>query len=228
MAGPPIPRATARLAEPAQSVLDIGCGTGLLAAYLSAQGKRVTGLDPAAAMPDIARARPGGTRVPWLQADARNAQLGETFDLVVMTGHAFQCFLTGEDRLALLHTVARHPGPTGRFLFDRRNPLCRECERWTPGATRHAIIHQALGPLATWNDVSFDPGQAIASCDTVYAPAKGPACRARSRIAFPPQTEIAAALANAGLLPQQWVGAWDLTPFCAHSPEIIAFGGRGW
>ena len=109
------------------SVLDLGCGTGLLAADVAQDGARVTGVDPALPMLEIARHRPGGERVTWVAADARDVRLGETFDLVVMTGHAFQVFLTRQDRLAVLETIAAHLAPQGRFIFDSRNP---DLEEW--------------------------------------------------------------------------------------------------
>lgn len=57
------------LGATARSVLDLGCGTGLLATALG-EGRAVFGVDPAAAMLDIARNRPGGGRVTWVEADA--------------------------------------------------------------------------------------------------------------------------------------------------------------
>jgi 2-polyprenyl-3-methyl-5-hydroxy-6-metoxy-1,4-benzoquinol methylase len=50
----------AGLAEEAASVLDLGCGTGQLAAHLAEGGRRqVTGVDPAAAMLDVGHRHPG-------------------------------------------------------------------------------------------------------------------------------------------------------------------------
>lgn len=65
----------------ARSVLDIGCGTGTFACLLAARGVDVTGLDPAGASLDVARAKPGADRVRWLHGDvaslpARLAQDG--------------------------------------------------------------------------------------------------------------------------------------------------------
>jgi ubiquinone/menaquinone biosynthesis C-methylase UbiE len=53
----------------ALSILEIGCGTGRLACALAERGHRVTGTDPAPAMLDIARHRPGGERVIWIETD---------------------------------------------------------------------------------------------------------------------------------------------------------------
>ncbi len=53
-----------RFAQDARSALDLVCGTGRLAAALADNGRRaVVGVDPAAAMLDLARRRPGGGRV---------------------------------------------------------------------------------------------------------------------------------------------------------------------
>jgi SAM-dependent methyltransferase len=53
----------------ARSVLDIGCGTGTLACMLAARGLDVTGLDPAGAMLDVARSKPGADAVRWIHGD---------------------------------------------------------------------------------------------------------------------------------------------------------------
>ena len=63
------------LAEEAGSVLDLGCGTGELAVALAA-GRRVAGVDPAPAMLDIARAKPGAQGVDFVEGDARTLRLG--------------------------------------------------------------------------------------------------------------------------------------------------------
>ncbi|MGA7267411.1 MAG: class I SAM-dependent methyltransferase [Aestuariivirga sp.] len=113
------------LASGKASVLDLGCGTGLLAAALG-EGREVFGVDPAAAMLDVARRRAGGQRVTWVEADARTVRLGRRFDLIVMTGHAFQVLLTDDDQRAVCETIAAHLVPGGIFIFDSRNPDAEE------------------------------------------------------------------------------------------------------
>ena len=46
----------------ARSVLDVGCGTGTFACLLAARGVDVTGVDPAGASLEVARAKPGADR----------------------------------------------------------------------------------------------------------------------------------------------------------------------
>src|SRR5581483_387059 len=63
-------------------VLDLCCGTGELATALAARGHRVTAVDAAAPMLALARIRPGGDRVAWVEADTRTFALAERFDLI--------------------------------------------------------------------------------------------------------------------------------------------------
>src|ERR671911_1404470 len=69
----------------ARSVVDLGCGTGLLTRELALRGYEVTGVDPAPAMLEVARRRPGGDRVRWLHGDAGLLDEGRA-DLAVMSG----------------------------------------------------------------------------------------------------------------------------------------------
>ncbi|MEE4238803.1 MAG: class I SAM-dependent methyltransferase [Anderseniella sp.] len=218
-------RFCARMAAQATSVLDLGCGTGLLLASLPGT-IRLVGVDPAGAMLDVARSRPGGRHVSWIEDDARSLRLGETFDLVVMTGHAFQVFLTDPDQLAVLETVAAHLAPRGCFIFDSRNPAVREWQEWTPAASRRALTGPQPGCIEAWNDVAFDEITGIATYDTFYRrESDGKLWQARADIRFSGKSHIALLLAEAGLKADQWLGDWTGAPWTPDSPEIIPVGG---
>ncbi len=212
-----------RLAERADSVLDLGCGTGELAASL-APGSRVVGVDPAAAMLTVARDRPGGQRVEWVEADARSLRLGQRFALVMMTGHAFQTLLWPEDRLAALETIAAHLAPGGRFVFDTRNPAVEEWREWTPQNSTRTFEHARFGVVRAWGDVWQDAVTGIVTYQTHYRFADGRHISAASQIAFPSKGELGAGMQEAGLAVQRWLGAWDGSPWDAGQPEIIPLG----
>jgi SAM-dependent methyltransferase len=120
-------------------VLDLGCGTGMLACRIAEEGLEVIGVDPAEGMLRIARARPGTGKVTWVKSHGQSFDLQQRFDLVYMTGHAFQALLTDEDVVAVLANVARHLAPGGRLAFETRNPLARAWESWTPEKTRSVV-----------------------------------------------------------------------------------------
>jgi len=183
----------ARMARDAGSVLDLGCGTGLFLASPGTQPR--TGVDPAAAMLEIARRRPGGEAVTWIEADARTLALDQRFDLVVLTGHAFQVFLTEPDQRAVLAAIARHLSPQGRFVFDSRNPAAVEWREWMPDTSRRTLRHPDLGRVESWNDAAQDPATAIVTYRTFYrVAATGRTLSAASRIRLTPPPRLATLL----------------------------------
>ncbi|NIA68405.1 class I SAM-dependent methyltransferase [Pelagibius litoralis] len=218
-----------QLAKPAGSVLDLGCGTGQLATRLatnrSAGGREVTGVDPAAAMLDIARQRPGGDKVTWREADARTVRLGRQFDLVLLTGHAFQAFLTDSDQQAALATVAAHLAPQGRFIFDTRNPAAGAWRGWVAESSQRSLMHPQLGRVEAWNDANHDAKTGIVTYETHYRIASSErVLSATSKIRFTPHDRLAAILADAGLAVDEWLGDWEGGAYAANSREIIPLG----
>ena len=73
----------------ARAVLDVGCGTGALLRLARERGHtgRLCGLDPAPGMLNQARAR---SDIEWVLGDLTSVRWDREFDLVFMTGHAFQ------------------------------------------------------------------------------------------------------------------------------------------
>ena len=212
----------AGLAEPASSVLDLGCGTGRFAASL--QGKVVVGVDPAPAMLDVARGRPGGEGVTWVEEDARSVRLGRRFDLVVMTGHAFQCILSDADQLAVCQTISSHLATGGNFIFDSREPRVEEWLEWSPGGSARWIDDPAVGRVWAFNDAHLDTATGIVTYGTYYRAEDGRLWQAQSQIRFRPQQEIATCIAAARLAVDRWMGDWQGGPLDEDRPEIIALG----
>lgn len=102
----------------ARSVLDVGCGTGTFACLLAERGVEVTGVDPAAASLDVARAKPGAGRVRWLHGDATS--LPElAVDLATMTANVSHVFLTDQDWSAALRGIYAALRPGGRASCSR-------------------------------------------------------------------------------------------------------------
>ena len=212
-----------RLAAGKGAVLDLGCGTGDLAIRIAAgHGAAVTGADPARAMLEIARRKAGAARVRWVEADARWLDLGQRFDLIVMTGHAFQALLTDQDRALALAAVARHLAPGGRFVFDSRNPARREWEDWRPDLSRRGFDDPELGPITAWDDVDWDEKSGVLAYRTSYrVAATGQEFTAGARIAFPARDRLAAQIATAGLAVETWLGDWTGAALAEDSPDFI-------
>lgn len=213
------------LARGSGTVLDLGCGTGNLAIRIAGDhGADVTGVDPAGPMLALARAKRGAGAVRWVQADARELDLGRSFDLIVMTGHAFQVFLTGADRAACLATIARHLAPGGRFILDSRNPAMREWLDWAPDPSRRWFDDPLSGRVEAWNTAHFDPTRDVVTYETHYRLADGRHLDALSRIAFPDHASLVRQIAEAGLRVDRWMGDWQGGPLHDACPEFIPLG----
>jgi 2-polyprenyl-3-methyl-5-hydroxy-6-metoxy-1,4-benzoquinol methylase len=120
----------AQSAFQAQDILDLGCGTGLLCRAYAEKGHRVVGVDPAAEMLNVARSKSEGSTLTWIQSTAQDVNIKDTFDLIIMTGHAFQVLLTEQDVLSTFQRVQQLLKPNGQFVFESRNPNFDWPQHW--------------------------------------------------------------------------------------------------
>jgi 2-polyprenyl-3-methyl-5-hydroxy-6-metoxy-1,4-benzoquinol methylase len=72
----------------ARSIIDLGCGTGLLTRSLATPGRTVIGVDPSRAMLEYAARQPGSESVMWLHGDASVLTQDGAADLAICTGNA--------------------------------------------------------------------------------------------------------------------------------------------
>ncbi|HEY0300982.1 MAG TPA: class I SAM-dependent methyltransferase [Rhizomicrobium sp.] len=209
----------------APAVLDVGCGTGELlhrARELGHAG-RLVGLDPAAGM--LAQARKRGD-IEWVLGDLSTARWTNAFDLVVMTGHAFQVFLEDDELRAALGAIRRALTPTGRFAFETRNPLRREWENWTPDRIGKVAAPDGTS-VAMSRKVEAVEGDRVSFSHTFTSPAWREPQTSRSTLRFLSVEALAAFLAQADLKIEQQFGDWNGEPLAPTSPEIITVARRG-
>jgi len=112
------------------TVLEIACGTGRVAIRLAQDSVNVVGLDLSPEMIDIATQKSAGFgNVRWVEGDMRSFQLGETFDLALIPGHAFQNLNFPQDQVACLDCIKRHLNPGG-VLVVHLDHMNAENVRW--------------------------------------------------------------------------------------------------
>jgi SAM-dependent methyltransferase len=208
----------------AASIVDLGCGTGLITCELAGQGYRLTGVDPAPAMVEIARHRRYGDRVRWAVGDASRLGTPDA-DLAIMTGHVAQFFLTDESwhaALVALHGALR---PGGRLAFESRNPGAREWESWTREAGWSADDPRA-GRIDVWSEV-LDVRDGIVSCAIHYAfVATGEELVSVAGLRFRTKEELTRSLGEAGFAVERLYGDWDRRPAGATTRELIVVAVR--
>jgi SAM-dependent methyltransferase len=213
--------------ESGARVLDLGCGTGMLACRMAQEGLEVVGVEPAAGMLRVARSRPGGDKVTWIEGVGQDLYLSQRFDLAYMTGHAFQALLTDGEAVGVLAAAARHLAAGGRFALDTRNPACQEWRTWTPALSAEVVETAEHGRVEESTAAEFDAATRICALTHRYRFLdKGTEQTGRSRIRFVEPAEVARLLAEAGLAPLARYGDWDRLPFAPDSKEIVVVAGR--
>jgi SAM-dependent methyltransferase len=204
----------------AQAVLDVGCGTGAMlhAARQAGHLGRLCGLDPVAGMLAQARKR---SDIEWVLADLAAAAWDREFDLVVMTGHAFQVFIEDYKLHSALAAIRSALTDNGRFAFDTRNPLARTWEDWTP--ERSVEVADAMGVkilMIRQVTVPFD-GRIVSFTHTFTSPGWAQPQVSQSTLRFLDVASLSSFLGAAGLAIKEQFGNWDRTPVTNTSPEII-------
>jgi SAM-dependent methyltransferase len=144
----------------ASSIIDIGCGTGLLTCELAKGGHRLIGVEPSKAMLDVARRRACGERVEWIEGDALS--LGDLqADLAIMTGRVAQFFLDDEGWLSALVAIRKALRPGGHIAFESRNPLdqpwadekIEDHVDWPSRTSQRRVDDPVAGRIEWWTEI---------------------------------------------------------------------------
>lgn len=210
----------------ARAVLDVGCGTGALLRLAREAGHtgRLCGVDPAEGMLDQARQR---SDIEWVHGDLASIGWDRAFDLIVMTGHAFQEFVEDDEvRIALAATRAAL-ADDGRFAFETRNPLDRAWERW---ATEYSgEVTDASGALVRCEYQVEQPveGDIVHTVSIFSGTSWDHEEVSRGALRFLDVAALATFLAAAGLAIEAQYGDWHGGPLTATSPEIITIARKG-
>ena len=144
----------------ARTVLDLGCGTGTFAIMLAAGGIDVTGVDPAAASVDVARAKPGADRVRWVVGEI-DAVADLRFDLVTMTANVAQVFTTDEAWREVLATAYAVLRPGGHLVFETRDPAREAWREWTREESTTVAEVEGEGRVESWHEVTEVHGELV-------------------------------------------------------------------
>jgi SAM-dependent methyltransferase len=213
------------LAMSAATVLDVGCGTGAFLHRVRDQGHagRLTGLDPGRGMLDRARRRTG---IEWVFGDLTTTAWRGAFELIVMTGHAFQVFVTDEELRAALAAIRRALTPEGRFAFETRNPSARAWESWTPENAVETVTPAGERVRMASQVEPPDHATGLVSFTTTYtSPSWDAPELSHSTLRFLDADALASFLAEAGLVIHERYGDFGRGPLTDASPEIVVVAG---
>ena len=101
----------------AETVLDIGCGTGIHAALMSNYGYKLTGIDLSEEMIAIARSKTI-SNAQFQVGNATDFKLDEKFDVVTSLFHVLSYQTTNDNVRSMITNAAAHLSEKGLFIFD--------------------------------------------------------------------------------------------------------------
>jgi len=129
----------------ANSILDVGCGTGTFTHALARRFARaqITAVDMCSAMIQAARHKLDNDRVHWLCADAETLAFGQRFDLIVSNA----CFQWFDDLPGAVQQYRRSLTAGGTLAFSAFGPSTL--------FELNQVIQGVLGDSATVHSVAF-------------------------------------------------------------------------
>jgi trans-aconitate methyltransferase len=100
----------------AESVIELGCGTGSLASRFTVAGFDYTGLDLNRTMLAIAESKNPGAK--FIEDDMRSFQLKENKQACLIAGRSISYLMTNKDVLDSFNTINKNLQPGGIVCFD--------------------------------------------------------------------------------------------------------------
>lgn len=209
---------TATLVELADGgeVLELGVGTGRLAAPLAHRGLRVTGIDTSTAMLDRLRGKPGGDDVTVVIGDMVDGLPDGPYSLVFVAYNTLFSLLTAARQQACFHAVAARLSPGGVFAVEAFVPEV------APDAASSVSVRSVTADRVVLSVSTSDPqGQTAEGQYVDITEAGGVRLRPWSiRWATPAQLDEMAAVAGLHLT-DRWSG-FERTPFGPDSSRHVS------
>lgn len=195
----------------AETVADIGAGTGILCSRLVKQGHRAIGVEPQATMLSLAGSQPHASAVTWIHGTASELE-DKCADLVLMTGHVAQYFLNQSAWVDVLSQAKRALRDGGHVAFEVRNSALEGWREWAHEE------RSDLGWGTVWKEVSAD-GDLVTHVDH-WDDGWKPWTTSET-LRFPTREDIVDGIDHAGLQIVHTWGSWQREAVGPESAEWI-------
>ncbi len=233
----------------ATTIIDIGCGTGLLTYELSKQGHKLIAIEPSLAMIERTLERVYDSPIRFIHGGVENLDslgaLEETktlnADLAIMTGHVAQFFLNDADWQAALSSIYKALKPGGHFAFECRNPVVQPWFKesaaidatnhaahidWPSATNRRTVHDQTAGDVEWWAQLIAVNGNRVSYEIHYFFPGTGDKLISINELRFRDRNQLEKSLVDAGFVIEKVFGNWDFSLADSMSPEFIFVAGR--
>jgi trans-aconitate methyltransferase len=204
----------------AKTIIDLGCGTGLLTVELAKRGHQMTGIEPSVAMLTVARAKPYADRIKWIQGRFEQMD-GLQADMVLMTSHVAQFFLDEKEWRAMLQAAHKALNSGGHLVFDIRQLSKPPFVGWPTKDNRRKFESTTTGAVEWWFKLLSVEDKRVRYEHHYFFMRSGEEIVSVNELIFRSQDEIAEALVDARFSVETVYGNWDGSPATSTSPEMI-------
>jgi ubiquinone/menaquinone biosynthesis C-methylase UbiE len=197
-------------------ILDIACGTGILALALAKQGYSVQGVDISPEMVALAKVKSSGmANVSFNVGGMTDFKVADEFDLVTCTFDSLNYLITTDELKKMFDCVARSLCKSGLFVFDS-NPH----QHYSSVGNRSE--NHTIGVESFRQEVSYDPDRKEAK--TLFKFADGAEEIHRQR----PYdlSELNPIMDNSGFRVIKSMSKFDNSPYNQESNRLICVAQR--
>jgi SAM-dependent methyltransferase len=197
-------------------ILDLACGTGVLAIMLARKGHTVTGIDISPEMVRLAQSKSAGmSRISFEVADMVDYESSGEYDVVLCTFDSINYVLSIKDLRRMLGNVAVALKPQGLFVFDSNT-------KWLYRHHHDTTQERELDGLSFIQECRYDAGRS----------------RAITRFLFPDGTfeehtqrpygmkELEPLLKTAGLAVKDLFSWFDRRPCSSRTEKLFCIAQR--
>lgn len=203
-----------------KTIIDLGCGTGLLTIELAKRGYKMIGVEPAGKMLDVARKKPNADKVQWIEGGYEKFE-GLEVNMVLMTSHIAQFFLEDKEWQNMLEASYKALNPGGRIIFDSRTPIFPPYQTWPTEESPRRVQDATLGPI-DWHYklLGIEDGRVRYQLHFHFINS-GEKITSTDELIFRSQEELTKSLSDAGFKVERVYGDWDGSFATSTSPEMI-------
>lgn len=203
-----------------RTIIDLGCGTGLLTIELAKRGYNMIGVEPAGAMLDIARKKPEADKIQWIEGGYEKFE-GLEADMVLMTSHVAQFFLEDKEWNSMLKASQQALKPGGHIIFDSRTPIFPPYQTWPTVESPRRIEDASLGAIDWYYKLLGIEGNRVRYELHFHFIDTNQKVTSTDELIFRSHEELTKSLSDAGFEVEKVYGDWDGSLWTPTSSEMI-------
>ncbi|HVN29379.1 MAG TPA: class I SAM-dependent methyltransferase [Candidatus Binataceae bacterium] len=191
-------------------VLELGIGTGRIAAPMAQRGIRMHGVDSSPAMVAKLRAKSGGAEIAVEMGSFANLKIGGRFSLIYVVFNTLFALPTQEEQVRCFMRVAKRLAADGAFVVEAFVP---DLSRYDHGQRTSTTILSDARTIIELSQLDIAT-QRVRSQHMIVEDAGIHRYPVELRFAYPAELDLMARIAGMRLR-ERW-GGWDRRPFTSE------------